>query len=79
MDKAACIGMSHLFLGNGNEAGKETTKREKAALLICQSCPVRKECYEYGLLYPYGVWGGKTEKERQTIRNRQVRTKNVDD
>lgn len=32
---------------------------------ICADCPVKSFCLEFALLYDLkGVWGGKTEKER---------------
>jgi len=33
-------------------------------------CPVRSECLEYAIVHieKYGVWGGKTERERRRIR-----------
>ena len=36
---------------------------------ICQGCPVQIECLQYGIEHDeYGVWGGKTENERQFLR-----------
>lgn len=53
-----------------------------AARAICEGCPVRRECLEYALgrweltsegsfvwrVEKYGIWGGRTEKERRKIR-----------
>lgn len=36
---------------------------------ICAECGVSEECLEYSLLHePFGIWGGKTERERKTLR-----------
>ena len=42
----------------------------KPAKLICQDCPVRRECLLLALekREPFGVWGGKTPEERTAIR-----------
>jgi WhiB family redox-sensing transcriptional regulator len=39
------------------------------AKAICGSCPISFECLEYALIAeePFGIWGGFTPKERQTI------------
>ena len=41
----------------------------KDAKRICGMCPVREECLEYALAREerYGVWGGKSERERRKI------------
>lgn len=41
----------------------------KAAINVCQTCPVRKECLDYSLLHePYGIWGGLSEQDRERKR-----------
>lgn len=41
-----------------------------AAIAFCHSCPVEKECLEYALEYePYGIWGGKSERERKKMKS----------
>lgn len=41
----------------------------RAAKLICDSCPVMRECLQHALAVPerFGVWGGLTPLERQRI------------
>ena len=48
--------------------GKNNTSLAKS---ICSECPVVEECLQYALRHePFGIWGGKTERERKTIRRR---------
>jgi WhiB family redox-sensing transcriptional regulator len=37
---------------------------------ICNGCPVREECLEYAVERKerFGIWGGKSERERRAIR-----------
>lgn len=40
----------------------------KTRALFCDSCPVKKLCFEYAVLYDEdGIWGGATEKERKIV------------
>lgn len=48
--------------------GKNNTATAKA---ICAKCPIIEECLQYSLRHePFGIWGGKTERERKTLRRR---------
>ena len=40
-----------------------------AALAICATCTVQAECLDYALeaRERYGIWGGKTEKQRRRL------------
>jgi len=40
------------------------------AKAICKKCPVREECLEYAVERKerFGIWGGKSERERRAIR-----------
>ena len=40
-----------------------------AARSICRACDVRAECLAYALANHerYGIWGGKTERERRKL------------
>ena len=57
---------------------------ERVLKEVCSRCPVRLECLTHALAYPEpdGIWGGKTIKERQRIRDsrreaaRKLRNKN---
>jgi WhiB family redox-sensing transcriptional regulator len=35
---------------------------------ICADCPVKEPCAEYAVMEKYGIWGGKSERERRAIR-----------
>lgn len=43
------------------------------AKAVCLSCPVQAACLEYALVTfeRFGVWGGKSERERRQMRNRR--------
>jgi len=44
---------------------------QKAAISLCQNCPVLYSCREYALKYErFGVWGGLTEIQRTKERRR---------
>ena len=48
-------------------------ERERAAL--CRACPVIRECLGYALDtgQEYGVWGGRTARERRALLNHHPR------
>lgn len=52
----------------------------RKAKSICANCPVRKECLEYALENSerFGIWGGKSARERMLILRAQ-RILNRDD
>lgn len=67
---AACRGMdSDVFFHPDGQRGSARTRREQNAKRICASCPVLQQCREHALRVrePFGVWGGLTEEERETI------------
>jgi WhiB family redox-sensing transcriptional regulator len=45
-----------------------------ASKRVCLSCEVRTECLEYALANDerFGVWGGKSERERRSLRPSHV-------
>lgn len=60
--RAACAGMdSDLFFP---EVGQPTT----AAKAVCDRCPVRPQCDEWGLWERFGVWAGQSERDRKRRR-----------
>lgn len=48
----------------------EASRRVERAIAICMGCMVREECLEFALetRQEFGVWGGKSERERRKIR-----------
>jgi len=44
----------------------------KAAKNVCRWCDVREDCLDYALANPdltgFGIWGGKSERERRVLR-----------
>lgn len=35
---------------------------------VCQSCPVRVDCLEYGMEQRFGIWGGLGPSQRKRLR-----------
>lgn len=67
MDRALCTGLVDLFFP---PVGGESRWMVRQAKAVCEQCPVREECLEHALTTPetFGVWGGKSERERRAIR-----------
>ncbi len=69
-----------LFFHPEGERGPARVARELAAKAVCATCPVVAECAAAALdaHEPYGVWGGLSEYERESIlaerTGRRVRT-----
>ena len=74
--QGACRGMdSAFFFHPEGERGPARANREARAKQICQRCPVLEQCRRHALAVhePYGVWGGLSESERDTIIRDQQR------
>jgi WhiB family transcriptional regulator, redox-sensing transcriptional regulator len=43
--------------------------RQREAIAVCETCPVRQECLEYAITAreQYGVWGGVREQDRKRL------------
>lgn len=63
-----------LFFHPEGERGTSRSKRDLDAKAICRSCPVLLQCAAHALRVrePYGVWGGMTEDDRNTIYARAI-------
>jgi len=64
-DEANCVGLGDLFFfDRGSPAKKIETARG-----ICKACKVSKQCLKFALdnRFEYGIWGGKTPKERMLM------------
>lgn len=69
MDHANCLGVDpDLFFPQRGESTKE-------AEAVCAACLVRDECLAYALRHneKFGVWGGKSDRERRQIRRARRR------
>lgn len=66
LDQAACAGYptDWWFPSRGETNSRETL----VALAICESCPVRDACLEYGIDEHHGIWGGRSERYRRRVR-----------
>lgn len=77
MERAACRGMDTEYfypsVGSSVKLAKEVCNGRKATRGKhgTEPCPVRQQCLEYSLQLPgpsFGIWGGKTERERRAIK-----------
>jgi WhiB family transcriptional regulator, redox-sensing transcriptional regulator len=78
--QGSCRGLdSALFFHPEGERGPARANRETRAKQICQQCPVLEQCRRHALTVqePYGVWGGLSESERDTMIRGQARTLQV--
>ena len=74
---AACTDAGHLFFEpDGREDPTVRTRREADARDLCSTCPVAAACLAAAMEheglhvsaeYRYGIWGGMTGRERQTL------------
>ncbi len=68
--RGACRAVDpELFFHPEGERGPRKERRESAAKAVCARCPVLASCRAHALAVrePYGVWGGLTEDERESI------------
>jgi WhiB family transcriptional regulator, redox-sensing transcriptional regulator len=70
--KAVCLDEDpELFFPKGN-TGAALAQVEQAKA-VCSRCPVIKECLDWALKTgeQHGVWGGKSEDERRSMRRKR--------
>lgn len=74
-DYAECKGMTRLFFDQKGETPNQKLFREDQAKAICAKCVVVETCLDEAITNnEYGIWGGKTERERRRIwRNKTTR------
>jgi WhiB family redox-sensing transcriptional regulator len=68
-DRASCLGIQNdLFFPDRGASTREAKE-------VCRGCVVRENCLEYALttVEKFGVWGGKSERERRIIRRQRNR------
>ena len=78
MDEAACIGASaNIFFPD--KIGDKTDGPWEEARNYCAQCTVRRECLSTALKdeqpigMRYGMWGGKTPRERDILATKNIR------
>ena len=72
--EGACRGNDpETFFSPDAERGPRRRRREAAAKALCAVCPVVTQCLEHALSVrePYGVWGGLTINERDSLLQRR--------
>lgn len=69
IEQAACKGKdASMWFPTGGSSWEER-KIMRMAISICETCPVKQECLDHSLSWEAeGIWGGKTSRERDTIR-----------
>jgi WhiB family redox-sensing transcriptional regulator len=71
---AACRGLDTAsFYHPENERGPSRARRETQAKAVCATCPVIENCLRWALTArePYGVWGGLSAEERESLLQRR--------
>lgn len=69
MARSACIGADpEMFFPE-----EKGMRPHPYARKLCTGCPVINQCLEYALRNPdeQGLWGGTTDRDRETIRRRR--------
>jgi WhiB family redox-sensing transcriptional regulator len=71
-EKANCRNHpTSLFFTSEDEKPAQRRTREAKAKALCLQCEVQAECFVAGF-NEYGIWGGKTERERRDPPSRQI-------
>ena len=66
-DRASCKGKPMEWFFPKVSVGRIPPQAEA----LCNVCPVKKECGEYGLYERHGYWGGMSENMRRQERRRR--------
>ena len=72
-DDAACRNTDpDLFFPVGTTS--DAAEVNKAAIALCQRCPVREQCLEFAMVTNQraGVWGATSEEDRRRMRSAWV-------
>jgi WhiB family redox-sensing transcriptional regulator len=64
-EQAVCKGLPPQVFYGGNEKAPMSSKEIERAKAVCATCPVRRLCFEQGLVEDWGIWGGFTRSERE--------------
>lgn len=71
MSTPACAGRDpEMWFPRAGQPQGEYKKQVRAAKLVCETCPVQRECLVQALAdkEPSGIWGGLTAQERTRLR-----------
>lgn len=70
-ERARCrdLDVELFYPSSDSEPLNQRHMRETAAKAVCGGCPVQAECLAWALARGerFGVWGGKSERERQIL------------
>jgi WhiB family redox-sensing transcriptional regulator len=74
-EKGACWGITispETDYWYPEEDDEDKALKIETAKAICSQCPVLDECFEYALEYEdeFGIWGGKTPRERRAYKRK---------
>ena len=71
-EKAECLGVhTDLFFSVEEERSTQAYMYINAVRSMCARCPIQFDCLSYAFSHEnYGVWGGLTSLERQSIHDR---------
>ncbi len=74
--RANCLGLNDdtMFGDTARARVRENVAYIKS---ICADCPVQLACLEVGMNEDYGVWGGLTPAERQSLRRKTGKRKSM--
>ena len=68
----SCATIGGDFWFPDNEIPLATTNDAQFAKSICNRCPHRRECVEWGIANEsHGIWGGLNNRARQEIRRKR--------
>lgn len=89
MAEAACYGYpTHWWFSDEPDGGRETKPMRMqrhavrdAAIEMCHGCPLLERCHDWTEQHPeltaFGIWAGRTARERRAARGAQRRRKAV--
>ncbi|MGH8896463.1 MAG: WhiB family transcriptional regulator [Egibacteraceae bacterium] len=74
-DQAACVGDDTERFFPAGSTGGEAAAHIAEAKVVCAGCKVSQHCLDYALDTGQhdGIWGGKTEDERRSLRRKRQR------
>lgn len=68
--QAACRGKTDLFF-TAVPRTVVVLAKEREALKLCSTCPIQRQCLDWGLKHElHGIWGGTTERARDRMRKK---------